>query len=283
MIADKGFSNLIIGVPASILSIEPSLELKTLKAGLIGRAAAIFRVDRIAIYPGETLDWRDLGLFQLLLKYMVTAPYLRRKLFGIDHRLRYAGILPPLQIPTHGVGGPRKGEIRQALVIDKKNKTVIVDAGLRQAIQVEFQEYNMSIRKGDLIHIEIVELDPPRARLAPNPPLYTGYVVETSESLLQVIRKWSRCLKIATSRKGLPINDVANDLKSMLRNSDCVLVLFGSHSKGLYELAEQEGFNLEKFVDIVINTVPGQGTLTIRTEEAVYASLALINMLSGQR
>jgi len=31
-------------------------------------------------------------------------------------------------------------------------------------------------------------------------------------------------------------------------------------------------------MDFVVNTIPGQGTETVRTEEAVFASLAILNM-----
>ena len=40
-----------IAIPASTISDTPHLREKTAKIGLIGRAAAIFRVDEIIVYP----------------------------------------------------------------------------------------------------------------------------------------------------------------------------------------------------------------------------------------
>ena len=42
---------LAIAIPASTISDTPHLREKTSKIGLIGRAAAIFRVDEIIVYP----------------------------------------------------------------------------------------------------------------------------------------------------------------------------------------------------------------------------------------
>ncbi len=41
---------LVIAIPASVISDTPHLREKTAKLGLIGRAAAIFRVDEIIVY-----------------------------------------------------------------------------------------------------------------------------------------------------------------------------------------------------------------------------------------
>jgi predicted SPOUT superfamily RNA methylase MTH1 len=45
----------------------------------------------------------------------------------------------------------------------------------------------------------------------------------------------------------------------------------------LHELAKDEGAKLEAIVDFVVNTIPAQGTATVRTEEALLASLAVFN------
>jgi predicted SPOUT superfamily RNA methylase MTH1 len=42
-----------------------------------------------------------------------------------------------------------------------------------------------------------------------------------------------------------------------------------------------EGANLNDLVDFVVNTVPMQGTETVRTEEALLASLAILNVEFG--
>ena len=54
---------LTIAIPASTISDTPHLREKTAKVGLIGRAAAIFRVHEIIVYPdnpktNQTQDMR---------------------------------------------------------------------------------------------------------------------------------------------------------------------------------------------------------------------------------
>ena len=53
---------------------------------------------------------------------------------------------------------------------------------------------------------------------------------------------------------------------------------FGAPLRGLHEIAQDEGLDLAKTMDFVVNTVPNQGTVTVRTEEALLASLAILNM-----
>ncbi len=57
-----------------------------------------------------------------------------------------------------------------------------------------------------------------------------------------------------------------------------ILILFGSPKKGLYELASEWKINLDDVADFVVNTIPEQGTETVRTEEALLATLAVFNV-----
>ena len=80
-------------IPASLTSDTPHLREKTYRIGMVGRAAAIFRVDEIVIYPDLTTDQaRDAELIRLILSYMETPQYLRRRLFRIVRELRYVEI-----------------------------------------------------------------------------------------------------------------------------------------------------------------------------------------------
>jgi methyltransferase len=98
---------LAIAIPASTISDTPHMREKTAKIGLIGRAAAIFRVDEIIFYPDNPrADQReDLDFIALLLSYLETPQYLRKSLFKIEPRLQFAGILPPLRTPHHPLSG----------------------------------------------------------------------------------------------------------------------------------------------------------------------------------
>ncbi len=54
--------------------------------------------------------------------------------------------------------------------------------------------------------------------------------------------------------------------------------MFGAPSRGLHEIVQDEGLNLADIADFTVNMVPNQGTVTVRTEEALFASLAILNM-----
>ena len=268
-----------IAVPASVLSVEPSLQMKTVKAGFIGRAAAVYRVSRILLYVDRAEAWRDLNTFRKLLEYLATPPYLRRRVYppGVPE-LRYAGLLPPLQIPTHGVGGPREGEVREAYVLRRRGRSLLVDAGLGEEVEVEVPP-GIRAQRGDRVYVRIVSLNPPRLEYVEKPDVYTGYRVETFDSLSELLRSLKEAVKIATSRKGRDVRETLNELKDRLGGVKRVVVLFGSPSEGLYEIASREGLRLDESVDYVLNTVPGQGTLTVRTEEAVWSTLAVLNLI----
>ena len=45
-----------------------------------------------------------------------------------------------------------------------------------------------------------------------------------------------------------------------------------------YFILEREGLDLDDVVDFVVNMFPNQGTATVRTVEAVYACLGVLNL-----
>jgi len=72
--------------------------------------------------------------------------------------------------------------------------------------------------------------------------------------------------------------DVAGEMGKKWSRAQHVLVVFGAPSRGLHEIAKEEGAELGEIVDFVVNMIPEQGTVTVRTEEALLASLAILNM-----
>ena len=85
-------------------------------------------------------------------------------------------------------------------------------------------------------------------------------------------------LRIATARIGDNFMDVAGKIDGKWAGSQRILVAFGAPSRGLHEIVQDEGLNLADLVDFIVNMVPNQGTVTVRTEEALFASLAILNM-----
>jgi len=75
--------------------------------------------------------------------------------------------------------------------------------------------------------------------------------------------------------------DVADRIGEKWSGGQSVLMAFGAPSRGLHEIAQDEGLKLAEIMDFVVNTVPNQGTATVRMEEALLASLAILNVHFG--
>jgi len=284
----KRSSKLSIAIPASMVSDVPHLREKTFKIGMVGRAAAIFRVDEIVIFPDmlETDQKREINLIAAVLSYMETPQYLRKRLFKIRPELRYAGILPPLRTSHHPLTDRIKdlklGEHREGAVISSDMEGSLVDIGVGQPILVPKTTLSVNTR----VTVRITELgDHPKAALANRDEIktYWGYHLKVSNLPLgQFLKNRSFDLVIATSRHGKPLTEVEDKLKSRWRSSRVILVAFGAPTQGLYEIIEQEGLKLGEVSHFVVNVIPDQGTETVRTEEAIYASLAILNTMTNK-
>ena len=84
---------------------------------------------------------------------------------------------------------------------------------------------------------------------------------------------------VATSKLGTPLTQIIDELTERWKNASSVLVAFGAPTRGLQEIVAQENLRLDEVADFTVNTIPDQGTETVRTEEALYASLALLNAI----
>jgi hypothetical protein len=274
---------LAIAIPASTISDTPHLREKTAKAGLIGRAAAIFRVDEILVYPDnpKTNQARDMDFIALLLNYLETPQYLRKRLFKIEPRLQFAGILPPLRTPHHPVSGKTRdlkvGEYREGLVLSKAKDGLLVDVGVEQPAILRETPYAAGdrltlqvVNVGERVEVQTVNRD--------DIEVYWGFRVRVENKPFgQLVAEGGFDLTVATARHGVDFKKVSGKISAKWSLANRVLVAFGAPSRGLYEIAKDEGARLEAVVDFVVNTIPEQGTATVRTEEALLASLAIFN------
>ena len=274
---------LAIAIPASVISDTPHLREKTSKIGLIGRAAAIFRVDEIIVYPDNSKANQliDLDFIALLLNYLETPQYLRKRLFKIEPNLQFAGILPPLRTPHHPVSGNRDlkvGEYREGMVLSKTKEGLLVDIGVEQPTLLRETQYAV----GDRLTLQIVNVGGRIEIQTANRddvPVYWGYRVRVEKRPFgQLVTDEEFDLTIATARLGDKFMDVAGQIGKKWGCAQHILVTFGAPTRGLHEIAKEEGKKLEALVDFVVNTVPGQGTATVRTEEALLATLAIFNV-----
>lgn len=275
---------LSIAIPVSVISDTPHLREKTSKIGLIGRSAAIFRVDEIIIYPDNPkVDQRkDTEFITLLLNYLETPQYLRKNLFKIEPDLQYAGILPPLRTPHHPLSGKTKhlkvGEYREGIVLSEAKEGLLVEIGVQQPALLRQKQFDVGERL-TLQIVNIAERVEVQVANREDVPSYWGYRVKVERrSIVQIVKDDGFDLKIATARVGDNFATVADKIKDSWRSSQRVLVVFGAPSMGLHEIVEAEGAKLGEIVDFVVNTIPAQGAATVRTEEAILASLAVFNV-----
>jgi methyltransferase len=277
---------LTLAVPVSVVSDIPHLREKTLEIGLIGRAAAIFRVNEIVIFtdnPGAHNQSRDRAAIATLLTYMETPQYLRKRLFQLLPELRYAGILPPLRTPHHPLESRGKnlkvGEHREGLVVAVKEKGSIVDIGIEKPVVLPDKKLALNSR----VAIKVTKKgNPPEISMIDrrNIKEYWGFTVTPSRgSFGKLVKSGSYDLVVATSKMGKPVMQVWDDLSARYKKARNILVGFGAPARGLQEIVSKDKLSLEKIAHFTVNTIPDQGTATVRTEEAIYSTLALLNTI----
>jgi hypothetical protein len=272
-----------VAIPASVVSDTPHLREKTSKIGLIGRAAAIFRISEIIIYPDNphANQERDMDLVATLLTYVETPQYLRKRLFKLKPELQYAGILPPLRTPHHPLNRRMKdlkvGEYREGATVSQMKEGTLIDIGVEEPAVLS----NTQLPVNKRVSVKVKKIDDRfEVELADHDriPEYWGYLVSVERQPFgKLVRGRRFGLTIATSKFGLPFADVADEIAERWQKAETVLVAFGAPSQGLHEVVKREDLNLDDIADFVINTIPMQGTETVRTEEALITSLAILN------
>ncbi len=265
---------LAVALPASVLATEETLELKTLKTGIIGRILAVYRVDQAALFMDPESREGDLKLLKLLLEYMVSPPHLRRKLYPITRELSAAALLPPLRIYSHDI----PEELRPGVKLD-----VLIEScrGLECKAYIGRWGYGFIrgfFKPGDVV-TATVESAGDNIVLSPSTwgEAYTGFKVKVKrkvEDLIESLRVEGYLIVLA-SKYGGWIYEVRDSIKSRLLNSKGLLVLFGGPYKCLYE------YTNGKLYDFIVNTIPLQGALTVRTEEAMIATLSALDNTLG--
>lgn len=287
-----------LAVAGSIVDNAQSLELATMLAGQIARAATIFRVDEIIVFDDydstsssnflatmqETNCEEVGGLFMVrILEYLEVPQYLRRVLIPVHRSLGSVGSLPPLDAPHH----LRKHEwhpFREGVILDKMPLSGFgscVDVGLEKEVVVSQKvkprtrvTIAMGHTKADGNVLQVVDRE--TARQA---GFYWGYSVRYASCFSAVFDecpfegKYDFC--IGTSEHG----EKPGPTELVIPKCKHLLVAFGGLS-GLEESVEMDerlqNQNVTSLFDRYINTCPSQGSRTIRTEEAILISLQFL-------
>ncbi|RAL58399.1 hypothetical protein DID88_006390 [Monilinia fructigena] len=211
-----------------------------------------------------------------LLSYLETPPNLRKYLFPIHENLRTAGTLPSIDLPHH----LRPDEwciYREGATLPGADEHgTFVEAGLRIPVTVAEQipeknrvtlKFNVDAEKAakdksyEVINAEAVSPDEPREEGG----YYWGYNVRRAGCLSGV---FTECVDVQDL--------YGEDEEQKVGKFKHLLVVFGGVA-GL-EVALKNDEELQKLgvteakdvFDRWINVCPGQGSRTIRTEEAVW-------------
>jgi len=266
---------LAISVPDTVLEEKDSPRDKMVKLGSMARAFAIYGVDVVEIFRDPARRGEG-ALVKKVLEFLETPQYLRKRLYPIDEDLRFAGVLPPLRIPSHRpkttIENLELGEVREGVA----NADGTVDVGLSQNARLQGKAVPNS-----RLTVRIASRDPLTAVPISREEVreYWGYVVET-KSVGDVFADTRYGVKVATSRLGRPLASELPRLRSAVMEAKGVKLVFGSPSRGLFDIVGPE---LAKKADFVVNLFTEQHAETVRTEEAISAGLSLVNVLLAEK
>ena len=271
---------LTVALPASLTLDIPHLREKTARLGFVARALAAFRVDQLIVYSdreGAEIA-RESKLIEKMLTYIETPQYLRKLMFKMDPDLQYAGTLPPLRSPNHpNKQDPAPGLVREGIVIQAGTPS-IVEAGFAKPIHV-----NSGLPLSSRVTIRVTKISPNLEGEILDPSgltIYWGFRVARGHvSIQEMVRSKKFDLAISTSRNGTNIRQVMLDLTRKWNSASSPLVVFGSPDEGIPEMLGRLKMSISETMDFNLNTIPHQGVETVRTEEALWGSLALLNIL----
>lgn len=224
-------------------------------------------------------------LIQTILSYMETPQYLRKRLFKIVPELQYAGTLPPLRTPHHPTANRTTdlaiGEFREGVVLSNSNEGSLIDIGVERPVLVS----RANLRVDNRVTVKVTQLEKRlEAELVDRRQIKTYWGNQVAISNVpfgQLLKRRHFDLVVATSKRGRSVTSVLEELRGRWRSTRNALVAFGAPTQGMYEIAARENARLDDLAEFVVNTIPNQATETVRTEEAVYATLSILNALSG--
>ncbi|OLS21190.1 MAG: hypothetical protein ThorAB25_27250 [Candidatus Thorarchaeota archaeon AB_25] len=272
-----------VAIPDTSLTDCSDLRQKTVKAGSLARALAVFRVESVYIYDTGLLEpgkKRDTDLLRKILRYMDTPQYLRKRSFPKTQSLKFAGLLPPLRTRSHpletSIGDLQEGTIRWGLQV-RPGK---IDLGLNKLVN-----YSKTVSERDPTLFRFTKTKPQivlETIEREDVSEYWGFEVERVTNLAEFLEESDDSTRIGFSRNAPYYNQLENDLKSTIASTQSVIAVFGGPGHGILEFFKEEREDVKSNIDFWVNTIPHQGTATVRLEEALFTSLGLLNSSVGK-
>ncbi|KAI8068043.1 putative RNA methyltransferase [Gongronella butleri] len=280
-----------VAVPSSVVAAAPTLDLRTILAGQIGRALSIHSIDEIVIYDDQQHQKHEPGSFLArVLQYMETPQYMRKALVPVHNDLKAAGLLPLLEAPHH----PRVDDttrFREGVTVGEYRKEggSLVDVGCYQRAHVP-----QVIQSGVRVTVELTKPIAARDTKKGQPPmpakvispktipqqtgLYWGYTIRVAESLSQARSE-------TTYKDGYDLTIGVSDISgenvqdAMTKRTGNpfkhLLVVFGAPGGGLEEAIDSDenlrvsGEDAKLLFDELVMPNQHLGTRSLRLEESL--------------
>lgn len=242
-----------LAFPSSIFDNTPTPHLEAYLVGQVARAAVVFNVTELIIFREEDGS-QDNGRIDRLVKlfeYAECPQYLRKRIFGIEPDLKYAGMIHPLEAQHHLRTSQLECPYREGVTIrhsqiekkgEKKdvtevniglNQPVVVDGTLEPNTRVTIQVDPHDLKKMQSMLGPSLEVKPEAVVVPPVTPveklnLYWGYYVRKADSLSQALKqnvfqpekKSFYDLIIGTSERGDIIDEIEFKKRSTVTLDD---------------------------------------------------------------
>ena len=275
-------------VPSSLVREAEDKREATRKIGSVARAATIFRADRLVVFddPEGERRWGG-GFVETVLRYAVTPPELRKEVWDVRDELEFAGVLPPLRIAGRtGSESNDSGSQREGIVTEVGSEgRVRVNCGLQHPISLVVPP-GMEVNEGERVTLRISSRRPVRAKLLTESP--PGFQVARTD-LSEALARDDAGVRVATSRHGEPLT--VERLGPLVESveTDGMTLTFGAPGRGLPDILDVETAGLREEAgtvaesgtpgfDLWLNSIPHQGSETVRTEEAIFATLSPLRL-----
>lgn len=247
-----------------------------------------------------------------ILSYLETPPFLRRRLFPHHPNLASSGQLPSLDMPHH-LRADEPSRYREGITLTTPHGSsahdshhTLVDVGYEHPVLVPVPDVDLPPETRVTVRAVTGELQPLSKRAEgviahPREPreaigLYWGYSIRRAGPLSEV---FTGCpfatgydLSLGTSERGIPLHEFLRQQDPHLpadtpdAHPFQHLVIFFGGVAGLEPAVRNDRAldgvgQVGKVFDHWINVLPGQGSRTIRTEEALWIALGQLSGWMG--
>ncbi len=262
-------SGISVFLPSTLLATEETIMLKTIKFGIFLRYLAIFKVDTVVVYLDDN-DSKDYPL--------ISALDVNKIHFGDKYTGNYEELLlkPKKYISTK--------TLKRGIVINnpKNENKIILFIDPENIFEFEGDKGNI------LDYFEIFESEFPLLVKYKSEKFSSFDFKISDKNLIEIVEEYRKSfIIIGTSEFGVPYYSLISETIF----SKPISLVFGPSKDGIEGTLSRvvktnKAANnhiqpnkslIKSMFDFYINTIPNQGTETVRLEEAVGSTLSLFN------